>query len=145
MTTYAVNEVTNASTRYTGYGFDSFCKGPDGKYYGVKSDGLYLLEGPVNSEIDFGDIGFGSSVLKSIPAVYVTCLSTEKLMLKVIQSGVEYEYAARGYDDTLEAQRFDPGKGLRANYFGLKLANIDGSEMTVDTVEPLVTTLSRRI
>lgn len=144
MTTYAVNQ-NGATTRYGNYGFDSFCKGPDGRYYGIKADGLYLLEGTTDSTIDFGDLNFGTSALKAILPPYVACGSDDKLMLTVTQNEVDYDYLSRGYDATMKVQRFDVGKGLRSNYFGVKLSNIDGSDFTIDAVEVPAKPLSRRI
>lgn len=145
MTTYAVNAETNASTRYTDYGFDSFCRAPDGRYFGVKSDGLYLLEGTTASEVDFGDINFATSVRKAVPAVYVTCAAEDKLTLGVVARGNVYWYESSGYTEQLSAQRFSPGKGLRENYFGVKIGNIDQSDWTIDSIELAAIPLSRRI
>lgn len=137
MTTFAINMTNGASTRYSDYAFDSFCQGPDGKYYGIKADGLYLLEGEFNGDasIGLGNIDFGSRTLKFLPAAYVQASSDDVLELVVSGGGDEYEYPARSSSDTLKTHRFDLGKGLRENYFELTLRNTNGSKFDIDNFE----------
>jgi hypothetical protein len=145
MTTYAVNAETGASTRYTDYGFDSFCKGPDGKYYGIKADGLYLLEGTAESVIDFGDLDFGTSAEKAVQAAYISGASADPLVMTITQDDEDYEYPARSCSDKIKTHRVDTGLGLQANYIGVKVGNQDGSDFTIDAVELAAVALSGRI
>ncbi|OHD21345.1 MAG: hypothetical protein A2Y38_16555 [Spirochaetes bacterium GWB1_59_5] len=145
MTTYAVNAETGASTRYADYGFDSFCKGPDGKYYGIKADGLYLLEGTADAVIDFGDLDFGTSAHKALAAAYVSGSSAAPLVMTITQGGDSYEYPAKTCSDTIDTHRFDTAKGLKSNYFGVKIGNQDGGDFTIDAAELVPVQLSRRI
>ena len=125
MTTLCTNAKTGAATEYTNYGFESFCRAPDGNYYGIKAGGLYLLSGEtddgakVNSIVDYGDIDFGTSELKHLLAAYANVASSEYMALLITQEGDEYEYLARSCSDQIKTQRFDTGKGLRANFFGV--------------------------
>ena len=145
MTTYAVNS-NGATTRYANYGFDSFCRGTDGKYYGIKADGLYLLEGAVDAEVDFGDLDFGTSALKGMTNAYISGQSDNKMRITVTEGSKSYTYVARDYDDANKTQRVDFGKGLRSNYFGIKLHNnADGSDFTIDAVEIAAVPKTRRI
>lgn len=145
MTTYAVNQ-NGATTRYGNYGFDSFCKGPDGRYYGIKADGLYLLEGSVSSEVDFGDLDFGTSALKSVQAIYANCSSSQPLKVKVtLPDESSYTYAMRTFSENIKTHRADPGKGLSANYFGLSLLNDEAGSFELDGVEVAAIERSRRI
>lgn len=151
MTTLCTNAKTGAATEYTNYGFESFCRGHDGRYYGIKAGGLYLLDGDtddgtsIDSVIDYGDIDFGASTLKSVAAAYANVSSSDKMELRITQEGVEYEYAARSCSEEIQAQRFDTGKGLRANFFGVKIANTEGCDFTLDSVELAAVETSRRI
>lgn len=151
MTTLCTNAKTGSATEYANYGFESFCRAPDGKYYGVKADGLYLLEGnddagtSIDSLIDYGDLDFGTSALKRIATAYTQVASGDRMELRITQEGVEYEYAARSYSEELQAQRFDTGKGLRANFFGVKIANTEGCDFTLDSVELAAVETGRRI
>jgi hypothetical protein len=45
----------------------------------------------------------------------------------------------------LLVQRIDPGKGLRENYYGLKLMNTEGSEFTLASVSFSPVASGRRI
>lgn len=143
MTTYAVNE-NGATTRYTGYDFESFCHF-NGKYYGIKADGLYLLDGTADAFVDLGDLDFGTSLEKRVTNAYVGGASDAQLELTITQRGTEYTYPARSYDSETNVQRFDTGKGLRANYFGVKVSNVEQSPFTIDAVEVAAVATSRRI
>lgn len=142
MTTLSVQLDTSAATRYSNYGFDSFCRGPDGRYYGIKADGLYLLEGEVEGEVDFGDLNFGTTGQKGLQTAYVSASSPEPLTLLVTDESGEYEYSARTSSETVDTHRFDTGRGLRANYFTLKLR---GTGFAVDALEVAAILFSRRI
>lgn len=144
MTTFAVNE-NGATTRYSDYAFDSFCKGPDGRYYGIKSDGIYLLEGAVDSHVDCGDISFGTSAMKKLAGAYVAVASEADMLLHVTENGKTFDYPSRPRRDDIGVHRFDVGKGLRANYFGIALSNTDSATFTMDTVEVAAIPVSRRI
>lgn len=151
MTTLCTNIKTGAATEYSGYGFESFCRAHDGRYYGINEGGLYLLDGEtddgveISAVIDYGDIDFRASALKSLAAAYAQAASEERMELRITQNGDEYEYLARSYSEEMQAQRFDTGKGLRANFFGVKIANTEGCDFTLDSVELAVVATSRRI
>ena len=141
MTTLATNLKTGATTRYTGYDFNSMFLGHDGRYYGVKADGLYLLEGKADSEVDFGDLDFGTSQHKKLVAAYISGRLGNHMTLKVF----DYEYQTRSYDPESNTQRFDPGKGFRENYFPIRLANNEGADFTIDSLEITAVASQRRI
>lgn len=151
MTTLCTNIKTGAATEYTNYGFDSFCIGHDGRYYGIKASGLYLLDGDaddgasIDSVIDYGDIDFGTSALKIVAAAYANVASGDQMEIRITQEGVEYEYHARSCSEEIQTQRFDTGRGLRANFFGVKVANASGCDFTLDSVELAAVETSRRI
>lgn len=118
---YCLNLESSAVTTYTGWDFASTSEG-----YGVLVDGVYSLEGDgsVNDlYVNFGSIDFGTENLKHLPYVYAGCSSDEPVELTVTTpDGVENTYVARGYDAALKIQRIDPGKGLRASWYNLKLS-----------------------
>lgn len=145
MTTFSVNAETGASTQYTGYSFDSFCRGHDGKYYGIKADGIYLLEGQADSEVDFGDLNFGTTAEKRLLTSYTSGESDDLLNLHVTDERDTYEYPARQINEGNNTVRFDVGKGLKANYFGIKITNTDGADFAIDAVEIAAVATSRRI
>lgn len=147
---WATNLVTGGSTRYEGFDFNSYAK-IGANYYGCKSDGIYRLDGdtdngtPVQAMVSFGKQNFGTSALKRITNAYVGVSGQGRLFLKVLAEGQEYTYAQRGYDEQLQVQRFDTGKGLRANWLEFELYNADGEDFELASVEFAAVPLSRRI
>lgn len=148
MTTYAVN-LSGASTQFANYGFDSFCHGPDGKYYGIKADGLYLLEGTTDEGVEIpwsagqGRIGFGSNALKMMPNAYASIASANPTELVVSGEAGEYVYESRSSSEHLKTQRYDLGKGLRENYYDLTLRGVGSA--TLDAFEVVEINSKRRI
>jgi hypothetical protein len=146
---WAVNTESSASTRYDTYGFNSFAL-VGGKHYGARQDGVYLLEGPtdagapITSGISLGKHDFGTQALKRMDAVYAGVSSTGALFLKVGDGKTSYTYRARRKDDHMRVQRFDTGRGLRANYFDLQLTST-ADAFELDSVTFHVLPSSRRI
>lgn len=148
--TWAVNLQTNGSTQYENYGFNSFATF-NGKYYGAKSDGLYLLEGDtdagalIRARAAFGKLDFGTTEKVTVEQCYVGMSGQGNLFLKVIANGVPYIYSTRSFSDQLQQQRVTTGKGLRTNYVELEIYNADGADFELDTVKFIVADLSRKI
>lgn len=146
---WVVNADSNASTRYDGFGFNSFAAF-GGKHYGCRADGVYLLGGandagrPIIGGVNFGQHDFGTQSLKSMDAVYVGVSSSGALFLKVGDGQKEYTYRARRNDPRMKTQRFDTGRGLRSNFFTFDLTN-DGDAFELDSVAFNVIASNRRI
>lgn len=138
------------SSRYEGYSFNSFGK-IGARYYGVKADGLYLLEGedddgaPIKASVGLGMHDFGTSALKQIASCYLGLSSSGTVFLKVIANDKEYLYAARSDDPYMATQRVDIGKGIRANYMTFELYNSDGCDFELSSVDFAAVALTRRI
>jgi hypothetical protein len=147
---WVLNADTKANSTYENFGYNSFAM-LDSRYYGCKSDGLYLLEGdtddglPIRSSVNFGLQNFGRSELKRISNCYMGVSSSGTMYLKVTVEGSEYIYSARRDDSSLKIQRVDVGKGLRANYFQFEVYNSDGCDFDLSTVEFAAVVLDRRI
>lgn len=147
--TWVMNVVTGANSRYEDYNFNSYAL-IAGTYYGAMQDGLFRLNGdtddgtPIKASINFGNQTFGTSALKGCTNAYVGMSSAGELFLKVTAEGAEYIYRARDYDEHLQIQRFDTGRGLRANYLQFELYS-DGADFDISSVEFLAVPLSRRI
>lgn len=146
---WVVNMASNASTRYDAYGFNSFFA-LGGKQYGVRRDGVYLLEGdddagqPIVAGVALGKHDFGTQALKHLEAVYAGVTSTGKLALRVDDGKKSYTYLARASGEALEAQRFDTGRGLRSNYFAFDLVG-EGQAFELDNITFRVVATQRRI
>lgn len=147
MTAYAITTGLNATTSYTNYGFDSFCRGPDGTMYGIKSDGLYVLAGESDNSSNiaasaaFGKLNFGTSQFKRCPNVYLSVDSPKPMVVTV--NG--YSYETRSSDADMMTQRADVGKGIRANFLEVSVANKLGADFNLESVEVLAAATSRRI
>ena len=147
---WAVNAETGATTRYEGFDFNSYAKIGD-SYFGCKADGIYQLDGdtdagePIRAMVSFGKQDFGTSALKRITNAYVGVSGQGRLFLKIMAEGQEYTYAARSYDENIQVQRFDTGKGLRVNWLEFELYNADGEDFELASVEFAVVPTSRRI
>ena len=135
-------DYNGAATRYD-WDFTSV----SGKY-GTNATGIHTLEatGVVDSEIDFGQVHFGTENIKHMPNVYVGVNSQEALLLEVTTpSGMTYEYEARHYESGMKNQRFDLGKGLRETWFEFVLRNQGGADFEISTVSLLPTVTARRV
>lgn len=148
---WVVNLSNNATSTFENYAFNSFAK-IGGRYFGLKADGLYLLEGdtddtlPIRASVSFGKQDFGTPSKKNMTRAYVGGSSTGALLLKIITGdGTEYIYAARDAAAFLRQQRFDVGRGLQSNYFTFELFNQEGCDFELDTVEFFAADFSRRI
>ena len=145
-----VNWDSKASTKYENYDFNSFAQIGQ-RYYGVKADGVYLLEGdddagvPIRASLSFGKLDFGSMFKKRVPYAYMGVSSTGKMYLKVTANGETYTYAARRSDDHLRAQRVDLGRGLTATYMEFELYNSNGADFELGSVEFSFMPLTRKI
>lgn len=140
---WCLNLENLAATTYSNWGVTSASGG-----YGTKADGIYTLEGTgaVAAYIDLGKQNFGAETLKRLPAVYLGVASATQMQLTVVTpDSTEYEYLARDRSSDLMIQRVDVGKGLRENYFGLKVYNTDGSDFTLASVSFAPVASGRRI
>ena len=147
---WVVQAENAGSTRYEGYAFNSFAK-IGGRYYGCREDGVYLLEGdddtgaPISAMVSFGKTDFGTTALKRVSNAYIGASSTGKLYLRTIVDGAEYTYVARDSDESMQIQRIDLGKGLRANWFEFEMYNADGDNFELASVEFVALPTNRRI
>lgn len=147
MASWVLNTLTDATTRYEYFDFDSFCRAEDGKYYGIRADGIYLLEGEtdagfdIDSAINFGRLSLGTTALKHLTNAYAAVSSSAQMML-IIDGNT---YLARGNSLTQKGQRFDVGKGLRQTYFTPIMVNVTGCAFVLDSLELAALATDRRI
>lgn len=148
--TWVMNLRTGASSRYENFYFDSVMN-VGGVLYGANSEGLFELGGddddgaPIEAVLDFGLKSFGSNQLKRLEQIYLTVASTGPMFVRVTAEGASYTYTMRDFNEAMQTQRVTPGKGMRANYFGFEVGNIDGADFELSAVEVLVAESSRRI
>lgn len=147
---WVINPRTGASWRYENYGFSQFLK-TERFTYGVKSDGIYLLDGdddagePIRASLDVGRQNFGTTKNKRLHTAYVTTDATGGLQLRVTDdSGNAYMYRLTPNErmDTVRAQL---GRGLVANFFDVQLFNTEGGDFDLASIELLYDVLTRRV
>jgi hypothetical protein len=147
---WVVNLANNATSTFENYPFNSFGV-LGGRAFGLKGDGLYLLEGstddgqPIRASVSYGQQDFGSKTMKNMARAYVGASSAGKLLLRVTADGITYTYEARDFSTTAAQQRFDVGRGLQANYFTFELVNQDGADFEIDGVSFFAAEFKRRI
>ena len=144
---YCMNLETNAVTTWDGYALNSMSQG-----YGIAPVGVLLLEGntdngtEIASVIGIGKQNFETEELKHMVSGYVGMASAEKMTLTVgIPSGAEYTYSTRSSGESLQMQRCDLGRGLRANWFDIRIENTNGADFTLASASIGASASNRRI
>lgn len=146
---WVVNAASGGTTRYEGYAFNSFAT-LNGRYYGCRSDGLYLLGGdsdagePIRASISFGRSNLNSRLIKRLVTAYVEAASDATLLLKITGPDGEYTYEARNASPDLEMQRIDVGRGLRGSNFVFELFNNEGCHFVLAGFEAQGSELQHR-
>jgi fermentation-respiration switch protein FrsA (DUF1100 family) len=148
----------DGSTRYEGYDFTDIKKVGDA-YYGVKPDGIYLLEGldddgeAAQARINFGSLNFGAMDRKALPYVYIGMASNGDTYLKVTTTEIDrnnrpannlYTYRVRDNTEIMKAHRFELGRGLRSSFYELELVS-EGAVFDLHSIEFQPVKLSRRL
>lgn len=147
---WAVNLDTGASSRYEGYGFNSFFE-RDGVRYGVASDGIYRLDADrdsgehIEARLYVVQTDFGSDRVKYVPKVYVGGTSARPIHVTMSADGVERTYQARNASANLDVHRVDLGVGVKANYWGVTIENTRGADFAVDSLRMTPVGIRRRI
>lgn len=142
---YVVNVFNNETTTYTNYDFLYITK-LGGKYYGVKADGLYLLEGheddgvAIESTIKTSVMDFGTSLLKRVPYVYLD--SDTQTELTAVCDEIK---TSKKYKSSFDGRRTRLGKGLKGRFWSFELSNIKGQDFKIGSIEILAKALSRKV
>lgn len=142
-------------SRYENYAFNSFAK-IEGKYYGATDEGIFLLEGAdddgqaIQARLSTLYMDFGTSVQKRIKTAYIGYKADGQLVLKVRsidQGRVKESWFAATPANAAgpSTARIGIGQGLRSTYWQFELANVDGADFELSTLELMPLTLSRRV
>jgi len=144
--------VENAKVaNYTEFPFTALvCHG--GQYFGVASDGIYLLEGAddagaeINTEIKFGFDDFGSDQNKRVPFVYVGCKAEGDLMFSVsVDDEPEYALAFSPRKEGIHNTRVKPGRGHKGRYWQPGLRNVKGVDFEIASMSLIEQVLQGRV
>ena len=140
-----------ATWRYANYTFDSFAQ-IAAHYYGVRADGVYLLEGTTDAgaaiafSMNPGRQDFNSELRKRMEAAYLTVSSTGTMHLAVTDdTGNTYTYNTRRNDPTVMKQRIDVGRGMTGVYLGFSITNDSGAAFELSGYELVAIETTRRL
>jgi hypothetical protein len=145
---YATNIATGAVTRYSGFGFSSFCRvGMD--LYATRKDGLYKIGGATdNGEllsclIDFAGDDQGTPRTKRLENIFLGLTTDGKPLARLkADDGREVKYRLIQRDSS-EA-RIDTAKGVSSRYWHLRLEIEDATYAEIDNIEWVAATGTRR-
>lgn len=141
-TQYLVTELSGALSRSTGMQFDQFVY-TNGRTYGVRSDGLYLI-GPqteeLDAEVDFGATTFGTSRAKNIEFAFIGMTTDGTVYFVAENDGKEKVYKAIQREPTMKVKT---GRGVTGRTWNLKLKVVDATAAEIEDLE-LVVGVSRR-
>lgn len=142
---YAVAFVMNAKTaqvsRYTNYPFNNIIAVNE-KYYGVKSDGLYLLEGETDlntaivGSITTKDDDFGVMQSKNVPFIYLGC-DDKLIAVTPIVDGV----TGPTFVESFDGRKVKMARGNKGRYWRFRIDKIK----KLQSLETLQETLDRRV
>lgn len=128
---YVMNVRTGEQTRYTNYGFLHIIT-IGGKPYGVRSDGLYLLEGNTDYDAVLPTAINGVAITKAMdngsyhekhcPQLYLN--SDTQTKVTPIVDGVEKS----AYLSSFGGRKTKMGRGLSGRYYQFKVENISAVE-----------------
>jgi len=137
-------------TDYTNFAFDSFFE-HEGKYYGVTSAGIYLLEGTTDAGtaiaayLESGKGDFGEPTIKNVRDVYALSdlNGTSTLNLKAEDYATGQTYTATG-DGTLLNRKWRCSIGVQGQSWQWKISNSAGSGLSIRRLEFVIDRLHRR-
>jgi hypothetical protein len=149
---YVVNANTFAVTKYRNYNFNSYAH-LEGIYYGITDDGIYELDGnndagtSIDATITLGKKDFDSKQLKRIHMAYIGAHTNGDLILKVVadSGNARYYKMKEQTSGNLKTTRIMLGKGIESRYWQFELTNVNGADLTLDSIAFMAVGLTRRI
>lgn len=153
VTALVANTITAALSEYDDFDFTSFCEYKDA-YYAAGPSGLYRIEYgdtdagmPIDATFSTGDLDFDNEMQKRISDFYMGLRTKGDLTLNIAtDEGDPVEYTLAPYAvETLKQRRVITAKGARGKYWRFEVANTDGCDFEVDTMNVAVVPVARRI
>jgi len=141
---YAMTISSAETTQYTNYDFQYIVRF-NGLYYGVRSDGLYLLEGstdngdPISAKFKTSMMDFGTALHKRVPYMYI---DTEyNTQVTPYAEGV----ATSTFEAAHDGRRVRLARGPRGRFWEFEVTNLGGNEMKVGSLEAYAQVLTRKV
>ncbi len=140
---YSVNVLHSELTVYSNYNFDKIVRF-NGLYYGVSNDGLYLIEGVKDLEVNIkahfkiNRLDFGTSLHKRVPYLYIDSVDdtmVEPFTEEEIDSVNDESRKVGDYLTVHNGRRCKLAKGARGRYWSFRVSNVNGSELDVRSLE----------
>ena len=142
--TFATNLETGATSEYTKYEFNSLSDG-----IGASSSGIYDLASSAGDGSDIevllelGKSDFGKIAFKRLTDSYLGVSSDGNLKLTVTtESGTESYTLSPS--TSLETVKSNLARGHKGRWWSIKVENVDGSSIELESIEVLIQLLSRR-
>ncbi|NIT14181.1 MAG: hypothetical protein GTN99_08085 [Candidatus Dadabacteria bacterium] len=141
VTGWAANTETFDVANYTNYTYTKLGQF-NGQSYGIKGDGVYLLEGaddagtaiPARFVTGFED--FGTENLKHMPYAYVGYRADGCLTVKTKIDGEElersYELARVSNTSGIKHARVKLARGVKSRYWQVGVENVEGADFEID-------------
>ena len=147
---YAVNLANGAITEYSNFDFDYVVR-YQGRYYGLGSGGIVLLEGAsdlgtnIDAELTLHATDFGAQEQKRLPYVYVGTRLGATNQMQVSVAPDEGTFRSALTTRQHRNRRAQLPRGLKARYWTIKIENQGGSDFDIDTIEPVLEVLRRKL
>lgn len=133
---FIMNIHTTEVTQYTNYQFTHIIH-IGNKPYGVKSDGLYLLEGlddngtQINGAITTKETDFGAYQSKNVNSIYLNS-DTETSITSFVDGEEQHTYTSK-----FNGRKTKLGRGAKGRYWQFKIENISRLEGAEILPQPL--------
>lgn len=147
---YAINTKTNAITEYDNHPFD-FVVRFQGKYYGCNSSGMFLLEGADDSGSNISASAvlhpndLGSRHQKRLTHVYLGSRQGATEQMTVSAAPDEGTYRSALTTRQGRNRRAQLPRGVVGRYWSLKLENVNGGALDIDSIDVVTQVLRRKL
>lgn len=146
-----INTTNGAITEYDNFDIDSMCYF-QGKYIGIDSTGLCLLEGnkdgstDIDAELQTSTIDLHKDVVRRARDIYVNYRSDGKLELSVVSDETdERAYILSEVHIALEEYRQKLPRGVKDRFESYIIRNINGADFDLDKFRVLTEKITHRV
>ena len=142
--TYAMNIKTAETTQYANYNFLSIIR-IGFNYYGVRSDGVYLLGGSqdittaIPASFTTAQSSLGSTSIKHVPFLYMDAQNPATV------TQITDNETAGPFTSHPTGLKTKLSRGIRGKIWQFKVSNINGNQFRIGALEALSETTSHRV
>jgi hypothetical protein len=145
---YCVNTTTGALTRYTNFGFKRITR-INGAYYGLKSNGLYLLEGATDNGTTI-DVRARTGMFHAndyhIKRIQYAYLRENHYATNVSVTADDNDfYPTYTYLSAFNGKRVKFAMGVSGIYWDFEFSNVSGGGLNISAVEFRIDTTNRKV